>query len=72
MSAALTGFSDIWSAEDDGQWPAAIGARKRFIDLWSTLIEAPAGTLTTAENVTTALYSLVGSLPKAHWQAGVC
>ena len=66
MSAALTGFSEIWSAEDDGQWPAAMAARKRFIDLWSTLIDAPAGSSTTAENVTTALYSLVGSLPKSH------
>ena len=30
------------------------------------LIGAPAGTLTTAENVTTALYSLIGSLPDRH------
>ncbi|RWA71423.1 aminotransferase class V-fold PLP-dependent enzyme [Mesorhizobium sp.] len=63
MAAALTNFSNIWSAEDDGQWPAALAARQRFIDGWTRLIEAPQGTLTTAENVTTALYSLIGGLP---------
>lgn len=63
MAAALAEFSGIWSAEDDGQWPAALAARQRFIDAWSPLIDAPEGTLTTAENVTTALYSLIGGLP---------
>ncbi|CCV03359.1 Aminotransferase, class V superfamily [Mesorhizobium metallidurans STM 2683] len=63
MAAALAEFSGIWSAEDDGQWPAALAARQRFIDAWSRLIEAPQGTLTTAENVTSALYSLIGALP---------
>ncbi|MDH6231082.1 kynureninase [Mesorhizobium soli] len=65
MAAALSDFSAIWSAEDDGQWPAAMAARQRFIGAWSKLIDVPAGSLTTAENVTTALYSLVGSLPEA-------
>lgn len=63
MAAALGDFSGIWSAEDDGQWPAALAARQRFIDAWIRLIEAPHGTLTTAENVTAALYSLIGALP---------
>lgn len=63
MASALAEFSGIWSAEDDGQWPAALAARQRFIDAWTRLIEAPQGTLTTAENVTAALYSLVGGLP---------
>lgn len=63
MAASLTDFSNIWSAEDDGQWPAALAARQRFIDAWRRLIEAPQGTLTTAENVTAALYSLIGGLP---------
>ncbi|MCV3205934.1 aminotransferase class V-fold PLP-dependent enzyme [Mesorhizobium sp. YC-39] len=63
MAAALAEFSGIWSAEDDSQWPAALGARQRFIDAWSRLIEAPKGTLTTTENVTSALYSLIGALP---------
>ncbi|RWA77485.1 aminotransferase class V-fold PLP-dependent enzyme [Mesorhizobium sp.] len=63
MAAALTEFSSIWSAEDDGQWPAALAARQRFIDAWTRLIEAPRSTLTSAENVTSALYSLIGALP---------
>ncbi|RVC81412.1 aminotransferase class V-fold PLP-dependent enzyme [Mesorhizobium sp. M4A.F.Ca.ET.022.05.2.1] len=63
MAAALADFSAIWSAEDDGQWPAALAARQRFIDTWIRLIDAPQGTLTTAENVTSALYSLIGALP---------
>jgi len=62
MADALAEFSGIWSAEDDGQWPAALAARQRFIDAWTKLIEAPQGTLTTAENVTAALYSLIGGL----------
>lgn len=64
MAAALSEFSALWSAEDDGQWPAALAIRQRFIDAWCRLIEAPAGTLTTAENVTSALYGLVGGLPR--------
>lgn len=63
MSDALTQFSEVWSAEDDGQWPAALGARQAFIDAWRGVIGAPAGSMTTAENVTTALYSLIGGLP---------
>jgi selenocysteine lyase/cysteine desulfurase len=64
MAAALSDFSATWSAEDDGQWPAALAARQRFIDGWRRLIDAPEGTLTTAENVTAALYSLIGGLPR--------
>ncbi|MDX8532842.1 aminotransferase class V-fold PLP-dependent enzyme [Mesorhizobium sp. VK25A] len=63
MAAALADFAGIWSAEDDGQWPAALAARQRFIEAWTWLIEAAQGTLTTAENVTAALYSLIGGLP---------
>ncbi|TIX57067.1 MAG: aminotransferase class V-fold PLP-dependent enzyme, partial [Mesorhizobium sp.] len=43
--------------------PAALAARQRFVDAWGRLIDAPQGTLTTAENVTSALYSLIGGLP---------
>ena len=34
-----------------------------FSQRWRHLIGAPAGTLTAAENVTTALYSIIGALP---------
>ncbi|MDH6269702.1 kynureninase [Rhizobium sp. SG_E_25_P2] len=63
MSEALSRFSQIWSAEDDGQWPAALAERQAFIDAWRSVIGAPPGSVTTAENVTTALFSLVGGLP---------
>lgn len=63
MADELGRFSKMWSAEDDGQWPAALQARHRFVESWSRLIDAPASSLTTTENVTTALYSIIGSLP---------
>ena len=66
MAAALSNFAVLWSAEDDGQWPAAMAARRRFIESWERLLQAPAGSLTTAENVTAALYSLIGGLPAEH------
>ncbi len=65
VGEALSAFSQSWSAENDGQWPAALGARQDFIDAWRQLIDAPAGSLTTSENVTAALYSLVGALPQS-------
>lgn len=69
MTAGLSEFAASWGAFDDGQWMRALGKRQRFIDLWSDLIGAPKGTLTSAENVTTALYSLIGAL-SAHHLAG--
>lgn len=66
MAAGLSEFAASWGAFDDGQWMRALGKRQRFIDLWSELIGAPKGTLTSAENVTTALYSLIGALPGHH------
>jgi len=66
MAQAFSEFAASWGAFDDGQWMRALSARQEFIDLWSSLIGAPKGTLTSAENVTTALYSLVGALPPEH------
>lgn len=66
MAAGLSDFASSWGAFDDGQWMRVLGKRQRFIDLWSELIGAPKGTLTSAENVTTALYSLIGALPGRH------
>lgn len=63
LARELAAFSKNWSAFDDGQWADVLPKRQRFIDLWAQLIRAPKGTLTTAENVTTAMMSLIGSLP---------
>jgi kynureninase len=66
MARAFSDFSQSWGALDDGQWMRALTARQEFVQRWSSLIGAPKGTLTSAENVTTALYSLIGSLPEGH------
>lgn len=66
LAAELERFAGIWTSPDDGQWPSVLTSRQEFIDRWSRLIDAPAGTLTTTENVTTALFSLIGSLPSGY------
>ena len=63
MTAALGEFSQIWGAMDDVQWPKVLTKRMEFIDLWRALLDAPAGTVTSAENVTTGLFSILGGLP---------
>lgn len=68
MGEALQAFAEQWSALDDSQWPAALAIKQQFIERWQTLINAPAGTLTTADNVTTALYTFIGALPVHHLQ----
>ena len=63
IRSALSDVAGLWGTAHEAQWAQSIEIRKRFITRWSDLIGAPAGTLTTAENVTTALYSIIGSLP---------
>lgn len=65
MAAALGAFAQVWGAQDDGQWPNVLDARSEFLTLWRSLIDAPEGTLTSAENVTAALFSVLGGLPSA-------
>lgn len=64
MAAAMAKFASVWGATDDAQWPTVLAERAEFLTLWSHLIAAPKGTLTSAENVTTALFSIFGGLPK--------
>lgn len=66
MHEAFSAFSDAWAAPDDSQWPRVLAARAEFLELWCRLIEAPDGSLTTAENVTAALYSILGGLPREY------
>jgi selenocysteine lyase/cysteine desulfurase len=66
LLAELARFAAFWSRADDAQWPTALALRQEFIDGWSRLIDAPAGTLTTAENVTAGLYSVIGALPERY------
>ncbi|EJN05820.1 aminotransferase class V-fold PLP-dependent enzyme [Phyllobacterium sp. YR531] len=65
LKEVLAQFAHIWSAADDGQWGDALQTRRRFLDRWAQLIEAPNETLTLTENVTLALYSFIGGLPRA-------
>tara|TARA_R110002020_G_scaffold14638_1_gene51798 strand:+ start:2690 stop:3850 length:1161 start_codon:yes stop_codon:yes gene_type:complete len=64
MTRALTAFAECWGAPNDEQWGYALGQRQRFIELWSQLLKAPAASLTTTENVTTALAAIIMALPR--------
>ncbi len=64
LQAAMTELAQVWGAHDDQQWGYLFGQRARFINLWRNLIGAPAGTLTSCENVTQALHTFMTSLPK--------
>lgn len=63
MAQAMAEFAGDWAAMDDAQWPKVLSARHLFLNLWRDLIDAPEGTLTTAENVTVGLFSVLGGLP---------
>jgi selenocysteine lyase/cysteine desulfurase len=63
IGEALAAFAARWATPNDAQWEAALGARREFIDRWRILINAREGTLTSAENVTSALYTVINSLP---------
>lgn len=66
VAAALTQIATLWGTCDDAQWPASLAIRQQFIDTWCRIINAPRPTMTTAENVTTAVHSLIGALPARH------
>jgi kynureninase len=66
VSEALSTLGAIWGTPDDAQWGASLQIRNEFIERWRQLLDAPAGTVTAAENVTTALHSVIGSLPERH------
>jgi kynureninase len=66
IGRALADFSAGWGTPDDSQWTTALRTRAQFIDSWRELINADVGTLTNTENVTTALYTVINSLPAEH------
>ena len=66
IAEALARVATLWGTPDDIQWAQSLEIRQQFIARWSALIGAPAGTLTTAENVTAALYSIIGGLPERY------
>ena len=64
MLEGLSAFTDVWAARDGNQWGEILRQRQEFIDLWAALINAPAGTVTTTESVTTGLMAVIGALPE--------
>jgi kynureninase len=71
MAAALGDFAQCWGSPNDAQWGYALGQRQRFIELWSRLLNAPEASLTTTENVTTALAALIMALPREELEGKV-
>lgn len=63
LKRGMDAFCDSWAACDDGQWGFVLGQRQRFIDLWRGIVNAPEDTMTTTENVTSGLASIIGALP---------
>jgi selenocysteine lyase/cysteine desulfurase len=63
IADALDRVAALWGTPDDEQWARSLEIRGVFLEHWRRLIGAPVGTLTTAENVTTALCSVIGALP---------
>ncbi len=63
LAVALQDFARYWSAETNTQWQDLMAARGEYVSLWSRLIDAPEGSVTATENVTQALYSVLGALP---------
>jgi kynureninase len=64
LAAAMAGFARVWGRADDGQWGVALNLRQRFVDRWRAILNAPEGSVTTAESVTAAVSSLITALPK--------
>src|SRR5688572_26383173 len=66
LAQALAGMATLWGTPDDEQWNRSLAIRNEFIDRWRRLVDAPAGTLTTAENVTAAAHAVMSALQDRH------
>ncbi len=66
MAAAMTTFAEGWGTPDDSQWAEVLPLRGRFIDRWRAILNAPAGSVTTCESVTTGFHMILSALPPAH------
>lgn len=64
LSEAMREFGSIWGAPDDKQWGYVLQKRQDFIDYWRRIIQAPKGSLTTCESVTSGFHTLLRSLPE--------
>ena len=66
LAGAMAEFAVVWGKPDDGQWAYVLAARQRFIDRWRAILSAAGQTVTTFENVTSAVHSLLTALPAGH------
>jgi selenocysteine lyase/cysteine desulfurase len=64
MAAAMAEFAEAWSSIEGGHWPYALGLVGRYLARWRDLIGAPENSVTSAENVTSALSALINALPE--------
>jgi len=62
MRDELALFARQWCAPNAAQWDYAGAAIAEYLALWRGLIKAPETSMTTAENVTAALYSIFGGI----------
>ena len=63
QAAAMAEFAGVWGAADDAQWGYALGKRAAFIERWRAILNAPGGSVTTTESVTTGVHALFSALP---------
>ncbi|PTE15367.1 aminotransferase class V-fold PLP-dependent enzyme [Pseudogemmobacter blasticus] len=66
LAAALSDFAAVWGRADDVQWGWVLPRRQRFIDRWRAILNAPPGSVTTCENVTSGFHALLAALPEGH------
>lgn len=57
-------YTTAWCDPVDGQWNYLMRCREEFLNRWGMLLGVDAINICSAENVTTAVYSLFSSLPQ--------
>lgn len=63
LARIMAEFASVYGAADDGQWGWMLTQRARFIGRWQDILNAPAGSVTTCENVTQGVHMLLTALP---------
>ncbi|MCC7319897.1 MAG: aminotransferase class V-fold PLP-dependent enzyme [Rubellimicrobium sp.] len=63
LARTMGAFAAVWGAANDAQWDWLLPRRAAFIDRWRAIINAPEGSVTTAENVTQAVHMILTALP---------
>ena len=56
-------YAAAWCDPVNGQWNYLMQCREEFLNRWGELLNVDSSTICSMENVTTAVFSLLGSLP---------